>query len=97
MGLLPIFIKILQPVPSVALAVPASKQPSPKAAACESPIKAVIGTGPGKRLLSVVSPNKDEDAFSSGRLSSANPNWLINSSSHSNVCRLKNNVLDAFV
>src|SRR5687767_6446394 len=57
----PIFIKIEEPVPNVAFAIPGPKQPSPNAAACESPIIAVTGIVLGSKPPKSVSPKCEED------------------------------------
>ena len=92
-----IFIKIEQPVPKVALAVPAAKQPSPNAAACESPIMLLIGSGLLSNPPKFVSPKYEADGLKFGRLSFDRPNCANRSVSHCSVCRLKNNVRDALV
>src|SRR5262245_2284732 len=51
LGCNPVFFNIEQPVPNVALAVPGVKQPSPNAAACESPINPVISIVKGNKPL----------------------------------------------
>src|SRR4051812_35720806 len=72
-GLSPMFIRIEQPVPNVALAVPGEKQPSPKAAACESPIMLLMGMGAGNSPSKSVSPKYDADGCSSGSFNRDKP------------------------
>src|SRR5688500_18064242 len=96
-GLSPMFIIIEQPVPSVAFAAPGETQPSPNAAACESPIIAEIFKGLGKRPLKSDSPKNADEGFTIGRFNFDNPKVCNSSLSQSRVLRLKNKVRDAFV
>src|SRR3569833_966635 len=97
LGTPPMFINTEHPVPNVALAVPVTVQPSPKAAACESPIMLPIFTGLSNNPSKSLPPKSDADGLICGRLSFSNPNCASNCLFHCKLCRLKNNVLDAFV
>src|SRR3954462_9035616 len=93
-GSLPIFIITEDPVPKVAFAIPGEKHPSPKAAACESPIIPVILIGRSNKPLKLVSPKYPEEGFTSGRCKCDNPKRDNISSFQLRVCKSKNKVLD---
>ena len=84
-------------MPYVFFAMPGSKQPWPKSAACWSPASPAIGIPAGIPSKATVSPKTPELGRTSGSMAAGTPRIRRSSGSQRRVWMSKRSVRDAFV